>query len=169
MIVKKYAFLIGAFLAGIPNAQAQAQTLSEIDRLHFGTFAIIDNNAQAAVTVTPDNDTFADSQIVIGENGQRGVYQLTDLPPNVNFFLGTDVPNPPSEGGLMLGNEEAASNGAGPDLRLSNLTIGNGGLMMSDNLGEATLYIGGTIQTTGNGQTYTGGNYVGSYTITIYY
>lgn len=148
---------------------ASAQTLSEVERLHFGTFVVRNNMSTSSITVTPDNDTIVAGQIVLAENGRRGEYMLTGLPPNVPFYLGVDMPNPPAEGGIVLGNPEPASAGAGADFILNALTIGNGGVMLSDGIGDATVYIGGTLNTTGTGQAYAGGSYIGSYTITIYY
>ncbi len=142
--------------------------MSEVRRLHFGTFAVRQGGG-GTITVTPDNSTYADSGIVLGEDGQRGEYLFTGLPPNVPFYLGIDVPNSPSEGGVVLQSDEAATLGGGPALTLYNLTMGNGGVMHSDSLGEAMLYVGGTIRTSGNGANYAGGTYMGTYTITIHY
>ncbi len=150
-------------------APATGQTLTEVDALSFGTFGLGANDVQAAITVTPDNDVFADPQIIPGAGAQRGEYRLEDFPPNVSFYLGTDVPNPPSEGGLVLGNVTTADNGAGPVFYLSDLTISNGGILQTDGQGDATLYIGGTLRTSGTGDRYDGGTYTGSYTLTIYY
>lgn len=162
------AILAYFFVTAAPM-EAVAQTLSEVERLHFGTFVVRNNMSTSSITVTPDNDTIVAGQIVLGENGRRGEYMLTGLPPNVPFYLGVDMPNPPAEGGIVLGNPEPASAGAGADFVLNAMTIGNGGVMLSDSMGDATVYIGGTLNTTGTGQGYTGGSYIGSYTITIHY
>ncbi len=146
-----------------------AQELSETRPLSFGIFAVQDNNAPAALTVTPDNDTFADPQFVVQQDGQRGEYTLTGLPPNVSFFLGVDVPNPPSEGGVTLTGQTPATRGGGPEFRLDGLTISDGGVLQSDGAGDATLYIGGSLYTSGTGERYDGGTYNGTYNITIYY
>jgi hypothetical protein len=150
-------------------APAQAQNISEVDALNFGTFGLQDNDTVAAITITPDNDTFADPQFVVSQQGQRGHYELTGFPADVTFYIGVDVPNPPSEGGIVLANQTDAANGGGPVFVLDSLSIANGGVMQTDGAGDATLYIGGTLRTSGAGTAYDGGNYLGTYTITIHY
>lgn len=149
---------------------AHAQEITQNQALNFGTFAIADNNTVSSLVVTPDNDVFADPAFVVGvPAGQRGYYTLTGLPPNVSFFLGVQVPNPPSEGGIVLDDSTPASAGGGPVFTLEDITIANGGVLQSDAQGDAVLYIGGSLKTSGNGQRYTGGNYFGTYQLTIYY
>ncbi len=163
--------IIAVLLIGLMSdaGHAYAQELNELRPLSFGIFGVQDNNAVAALTVTPDNDTFADPQFVMQQDGQRGEYTLTGLPPNVSFFLGVDVPNPPSEGGVTLTGQTPATRGGGPEFRLDGLTISNGGVLQSDGAGDATLYIGGSLYTSGTGERYDGGTYNGTYNITIYY
>lgn len=160
---------IFAALPMLWGAPVMAQTITEIHELSFGTFAVRDNDSMAAIIVTPDNDTFADPQIAMAADGQRAEYVLSGLPPNVSFFLGVDVPVPPSEGGLIIDMPTPATGSSGPAFELSDLTIADGGVMQSDGAGDATLYIGGTLRTSGTGQSYDGGNYNGQYGITIYY
>ncbi len=150
-------------------APAQAQTITEVQSLSFGTFGIGNNNGAWQIIVTPDNDTFADPQIAMGQDGRRGEYLFTGLPPNVSFFLGVDVPNPPSEGGIVLDMPTPAENGSNPVFNLTDVTIADGGVMYSDGAGDATLYIGGTLQTSGTGEHYDSGTYNGQFNLTIYY
>lgn len=169
MIKKFFYIVVFAALAGLA-APAGAQTITEVHQLSFGEFAVRANNTvPAALTVTPDNDTFGDYEFVVMAPGQRGEYLFTGFPPDVSFFLGVDLPNPPSEGGVVLDNATDASGGAGPVFTLTDLTIADGGVMVSDSAGEATLYIGATLRNSGDGQRYNGGVYNGTYNITIYY
>lgn len=164
----RHIFVLALFiLAGARSAVAFE--LTEVRQLNFGSFALRNNNTQASLVVTPDNDTFGDGEFVVLSEGQRGEYRLTGLPENVSFFLGVDLPNPPAEGGVVLDNASEATGGAGPAFSLADLTIADGGVLMSDNTGEAMLYIGGTLRSNGNGQRYRGGVYNGTYNITIYY
>lgn len=156
----------------LPSARADPppQEITETERLDFGSFAVRAGNLQAAsITVTPDNDVSADDGIVLGDGAHRGEYHFTGLPPNVTFYLGVDMPQSASEGGIVLAPSMPASQGGGPTLELTDLTISNGGSMVSDGAGEATVYIGGTLRTNGTGQLYDGGSYFGAYNITIYY
>ncbi len=148
---------------------AYAQQISENRPLNFGTFAVARNDTVQSITVTPENDTYADTGIAVGMPGERGYYTLSDMPANVSFFLGVDTSNPPSEGGIVLDNASQATTGSGASFVLDNLTIANGGVLQTDSQGDAVLYIGGTLRTTGTGQKYTGGVYSGTYTLTIHY
>lgn len=148
---------------------AQAQEITQNRALNFGSFAVSGNDAPSTLQITPENTVIAGSGIIVGQNGERGEYTLTGLPPNVSFFLGVEVPNSPSEGGVILEDPTPASVGAGPSFTLEGLTISNGGVMQSDAMGDAILYIGGTLRSSGNGQRYQGGVYVGTYTLRINY
>lgn len=158
--------VFGVCLWGLP---AQAQTITEVNQLYFGTFGISDNDSVSAITVTPDNDTFSDPAIISDQPGQRGEYTLTGFPPNVSFYLGVEVTNPPAEGGIVLANPTDGTMGGAEVFTLDTLEIADGGVLQTDGAGDAVLYIGGTLRTSGNGLRYPGGNYSGTYTITIHY
>lgn len=162
------AFIISGLMLFFCPA-AKAQTLTEVRQMSFGTFAVAANDVSSGITITPENDVFADAGILTDGGAQRGEYRLENFPPNVSFFLGVDVPNPPTEGGVVLDNIVAATNGVGPSFYLSDLAISNGGVLQTDGQGDAMLYIGGTLRTSGTGERYNSGTYSGSYSITIHY
>lgn len=138
-----------------------------VDNLSFGTFAVADNSMPQALVVTTDNDTFADAGIVVAQNGQRGVYEFTGLPPNVTFYVGVDVPNPPSEGGIVFDDSIFLTNGE--SFTVDTFQLGSGGVLQTDAAGDATMTLGATLHTSGNGAAYSGGGYNGQVSFTIYY
>lgn len=140
--------------------------MNEIQELDFGEFALRNNTAPHTITVAPDNSTVYDPDIISNIDAQRGEYEFSNLPPNVIFYVGISVPNPPTEGGLILDNPSNLTHGGGESFTLGNLTAND---LVTDGAGDGTLYIGATLTTSGNSNTYADGNYNGSFDLTLYY
>lgn len=147
---------------------ARAQDMVEVQSLDFGTFAIINNSAQQTITVQPNGVTAYDSDIVFDIEAERGHYTFTGLPPNVTFTLGISVSNPPTDGGLIIDNPTPVT-GGGEAFQLLNFTANTANELITDGGGNATLYIGATLRTSGNGGAYSDGVHSGTYDITFYY
>lgn len=158
--------LFGLAVRGTP---AVAQTMTEVDRLSFGTFAIISNSGVKTITVAPDNSTVYDPAIVADVEAQRGHYTLSGMPANVTFTLGVSISNPPNDGGLMLDNPTNLTTGGGEHFQLINFTVNSANEVVTDGLGDADMFIGATLRTTGNGNIYNDGAYNGTYDITFFY
>lgn len=152
----------------IYGTSASAQTMTEVQPLSFGTFAILNNNAVQTITVAPNNSTVYDPDIIADVEAQRGHYLLEDLPANVTFYLGVSVSNPPNDGGLILDNASPIT-GGGQAFQLINFTVNTANEVVTDGNGDADFYIGATLITTGNGTTYPDGVYNGTYDITFFY
>ena len=149
-----------------PWHTAEAQEINVIQDLSFGTFAIRENTMPHSITINPDGSTTYDPDIISNVDANRGEYQFTDLPANVTFFVGLSFSNPPSEGGLMIDNQTPLSDGGGPQFTITTL-IGED--LSTDNNGDGTLYVGGTLTTSGTGATYNSGSYTGQFDVTLFY
>jgi len=157
--------ICGLCFYGLTNA-AFAYDITEIHHLDFGTFAITNNTAPHAMVVPYDGSPATyDPEIIPNTDPQRGEYALENLPPNVTFYVGVQVPNP-GDGGVTMDNPTAVSGSTGPGLTVSNFTASD---VTTDNNGDATLYIGATLTTSGNGAMYATDTFNGSYDITFYY
>ena len=143
--------------------------MAEAEQLSFGTFAVADNTMPRALVITTDNDTLPDTGIVMGEDGQRGVYEFTGLPANVSFFIGVNMPNPPTDGGIVFDDTAAVTLGGAEPFTVSDFTVGDGGMIQTDGGGNATMTLGATLRTSGNGAQYIGGTYQGQASFTLYY
>lgn len=152
------------FCAGA--SQAAPISMDEIQELDFGEFAIRNNAAPHTITVAIDNSTVYDPDIISNIDAQRGEYEFRNLPPNVIFYVGIAVPNPPTEGGLILDNPNNLTHGGGESFALGNFTAND---LSTDGAGNGTLYVGATLTTSGNGNTYADGNFNGSFDLTLYY
>lgn len=146
-----------------------AQDINEVQQLSFGTFAILDNSAAHTIVVDPDNSVAYDPDLIPGTPANRGEYVFTGLPANTTFTLGVTIANPPTDGGVTLDNQTALSTGGGQNFTVSNFAINVANEMITDNNGDATLHIGATLSTSGNGGFYNDGVFNGTYDITLYW
>ena len=136
---------------------ACAATLTVIHQLSFGTIGLHHNNGVYSVTVRPDNTFSHDPQIVFGVDPQRGEYFLTGLPANDPLDVTISSPG-----------DATADSGGSPDFTSSNYTFSPpNGSFTSNPSGQATLFVGATMKTLGNGAYYHTGHYTGSFDITV--
>ncbi len=124
---------------------ACAQELTQIQPLSFGTLAISNNASSRFITVDPNNNVTSDSYIVTGIDPVRGEYLLENQDPS--RALDIDI----SDGNLTLNDS-----GVGNFMTIDTYTTNN---PSTDAGGNATIFIGGTLRTSGNGSGYTNGNF----------
>ena len=170
--LKFYIMTICLFVAGILLApKAYAQDIFEGQALTFGRFAVVDNSAPRQIIVTTDDDVIYDTGIVGDPSnpGRRGEYTLTGMPANVIFYLGVNIPNPPAEGGVVLEETVPLTGLGSEDFTIGSFKINSNDQMVTDGNGDATLYIGATLTTSGSGTHYVSDTYDGEFTITFYY
>lgn len=166
--ISVFSILCCAFLL-FPVKSGLAQDMTEIQPLTFGRFAIVDNTAPRTIVVAPDNSVTYDPEIVPNIEAERGEYALSGFPPNVTLYLGVNIANPPSEGGVTLDNQTDVTAGGAQDFSLGGFTINTANEVVTNATGDATLYIGGTLTTSGNGGAYINGIHNGQYDITFYW
>jgi hypothetical protein len=144
-----------------------ADTMTQIHQLDFGTFALLNNAAAHTIVITPANGVTYDPAIISGSTPNRGEYTLA-LPgvPNMALTLGVTVVTLPNQGGMEVNNSSDLSLAANPLLTIDTFTTNN---PSTDGSGNATLYIGATLHTSGTGSTYGNGTYNGTYDITVYF
>lgn len=151
-IILFFVVMIGLIAAG---ETAQAQTITRVQALSFGTFALKNNAAAHTLRVSRTNVVTADSAFAIFTDPVRGEYALTGFPSSTPFTV--SIPDT----SLSLGG----GGGAAFDLIL--FTPGSG--LTTDGAGAADLRFGATLQTSGMGSMYSDGNYSGTIDITINY
>jgi hypothetical protein len=133
---------------------AEAQDMAEIHSLNFGEFAMLDNNSVHTIVVTPGNIATYDPALIRGIQAQRGEYLLTGLPANEALGITLDNTVDLSHNGL----------GGGALFTIDTYTTNN---PSTNGAGDATLYIGATLSTSGSGSGYIDGPYSGSVDLTI--
>lgn len=143
----KIAFIasvaLGLSLFGMIT-ESRAQDLTTVRNLHFGIFALSNNNAPYSVTIDPNNNVTADPEIIFDVQPERGEYLLTGQDPNRALDITI------TDGSLTLGG------GGGRSLTVTNYTDNN---PSTDGAGDATIYIGATLTTDGNTTLYNSGGY----------
>lgn len=137
------------------STQAQAQTVTQIQPLSFGTFATSNNNGNYTITVNPGNGSVYDPRIIAETQAQRGEYLLQGQDPN--RALDITVTN-----GSMTLNDF----GVGDTISITNYTNNS---PSTDGAGDATIYIGATLTTNGSGTQYPSGSYADNIDITVNY
>ncbi len=130
-----------------------AQELYVDDVLHFGSFALKDNNSPHIMIVGADNSVTYDNAFVTVEDANRGAYTLENLTPDTALGITIDDAS-------LTENES----GMGPAFTISDYTHNS---PVTDGSGNATLYIGAKLTTSGNGSYYTTSTYKDHFDLTI--
>ncbi len=150
-----YALFAAVFLGLVFYGKTvQAQDMAEIHVLDFGEFALLDNGSVHTIVVTPANGVTYDPALIRGIQAQRGEYLLTGLPPSEALVITLNNTVDLSHNGL----------GGGTLFTIGAYTTNN---PSTNGSGDATLYIGATLSTSGTGAGYIDGPYSGSVDLTI--
>ena len=147
---------------------ARAQEMTEIHHLDFGEFGLGDNTHPATIVIPPDDSgdaTYSDGIVPGTRPARSGEYDLTGLPHNIILHTGVDMPIAP-EGGVVVDNSSNLSKPGEPSFTVDHFTTNS---PETDNSGEATLFIGATLTTSGNGSLYHDGDYDGTLDVTFFY
>ena len=167
LLLVSVAVFSGTLLHARP---AKAQTMTEVQKLDFGTFGVVNNNGSYTIVIGPDNSvTYDPSGKIVSDGahiGHRGVYALAGFPPNMQLTLGVTTTNNTTTGGVTLTNGSSLTYAGNPAFSIGSFTANN---PLTDASGNATLYIGATLTTSGSGTNYMSGTYNGSVDITLYF
>jgi len=135
---------------------ASAQSVEELDLFQFGALAIPSNSGVSEVELPRSGrNIVVTGSIVVVSIGLPGRYLLSDLPANT-----------PVE--VSANDTELLYAGAGGSERLQ---IGQYDTadVVTNNQGEAEIQLGGSLHTTGNGNFYEDGPYLGSTQLLLTY
>jgi hypothetical protein len=135
----------------VPWSSAYAQTITRVQPLSFGTFALKNNSAVHTLRVSRTNVVTSDPAFIVIVAPTRGEYNLAGFPASTAFTV--SIPD--------------ESFGAGATFTLDQFTPGVG--LSFDSAGEANLRFGATLSTSGSGTMYTEGANDGTIDITINY
>jgi hypothetical protein len=139
-------FLFAIFLCVAQPAHAQL-TVTEDTPMSFGTFVIRNLNVVGTVTVNPQNNqTSANTNIILLSNGQRGEFSITGGPASTNFTVTV------TSSGLTFGG------GGGTALTIGSIEVRPVNLK-TNGAGVANFTVGATLSSAGDGSFYTDGTY----------
>jgi Domain of unknown function (DUF4402) len=142
------ATALGAFPS---TAHAQVD-LVEVTPLYFGQIAIPDYNLVGRVTIN-SSGTYSYNNVYLHTPPTRGEY-LLQSPGNINTMY--TVTFPPS----------VNLTGPGGNFILDQFTTAPA-VLITNGIGEDTLFISGRLQTQGGGISYSDGTYQDTFTVTI--
>lgn len=129
------------------------------NKLSFGTVVVTDNSTISNVTVNlSDGKTLSTNKMLILVPGQLAEFTLINFTPYSLLNISANI----------LSSETSSDTGSLSQFSLTNLTIES--TVTVDNSGMATLFMGGTLSTSGNGtNSYISTNYHSTYNIVISY
>jgi len=149
-----WALLLLLFFA--PHAQLHADN-TIIAPLNFGKIIIADNKAISSLKILPDGGCYVNGNILIIEECSPAEIYFYNFPPNTQLYFTTTISNE---------DIQSADTGSAK-FRLSEVTSEQH--KVTNENGEVTLYIGGTLTTTGVGNGYRDSSYQGHYRVSVNY
>jgi hypothetical protein len=149
-----FHFMLFMVMMGLVAAPAWADsTLTNIVDLSFGTFGLANNNTPQTIVLTPGGMATYGAKIVDGPIPPKaGEYLLEGLTPDTLLDITVD--------NTILTRVDGGS----PAFTISDYTTNN---PTTDEFGNATLFVGATLTTSGTGIHYESGAYAGTMDITI--
>lgn len=153
---KRYRFALAA-LAGLTAAQGSptaAQSIVEERGLTFGSLAIPSNITAGTVTVAPDGSVITTGSVISVVRGTPGRYRITGLlaqsQVSLSYMATPMLPDAGPGGPASFTIESVLA----PDL------------VVTDGTGGASIDLGATLATSGDGRPYADGGYRGDILIT---
>lgn len=139
---------------------SQAATVTEVKSLHFGKIVVVNNNQPSQLVIQVNGTVSAAPGIIIIDPGHPGRFQLDDFPPSTSITVSLDELSDPtsqfSESGIPTEQFKIE-----PYFAFSNY--------VTDSNGQLDIPLGGTLTTSGNGQSYKDGVYYRYFHVHINY
>ncbi|MCU4677440.1 DUF4402 domain-containing protein [Catenovulum sp. 2E275] len=129
-----------------------------IQPLSFGTIVVGKNNEVSYIEVSPLGVTQAHNHIWLIEEGQNAEFLVTNLPPYREINVQIDILTP-----------TAKSNFHDTEQFVVDSVAAFPSPITADSVGQAKIYVGAVLKTTGNNQTYLNTEYMANFRITLNY
>ena len=150
-------FCVLSFLL-LPIHSYAFETVTQVDKLSFGSIAVLDNTTTSEITVDTQGRMTYSNDIRILDLGKPAYFVLFDYPIYTQLFTAASV----------LSAETVSSIYGSQQFTLINVTTASS--VTTNGTGMAEVIIGGTLQTSGNGGgKYYDGNYTATLQLTISY
>ncbi|PZQ48272.1 MAG: hypothetical protein DI551_01935 [Micavibrio aeruginosavorus] len=143
------AIVLFPFLSSLP---AQAGVI-ETQKLYFGKWVITDNQSVHSITVETDGSYNNSPELIMIEEPQQGIYQMTELPDGVTV---NDV---------TVSMQEPLQGMGGEDFTMDNFQVLYSPTVVDQ---EITVTLGARAQTSGDGNNYGDGIHTGQLLIEIH-
>lgn len=149
---------LGMFMWLALSSHSVFADIQEVTSLDFGTIVVASNNIQAQVIMDYLGSTNYVGGVYAVTSPTRAEFQLSNFPANQALFIT----------GNSIQSNTNSDIPSSEHFTLSNVSVPN--TLTTDAVGSATLYVGGTLRTSGSGSTaYTDTRYTIRYQITVNY
>lgn len=135
-----------------------AAQIIQVQPLNFGKVIILDNSYPSSIRIEPSGTVRKHDSFIIKEEPKPALFYFSQLPPHTNFSVKIDENND----GITKFSEHGKATALftiSPFFSVANYR--------TDDSGEAEVYMGGVLQTSGNGQLYHDGTYYKEFRILI--
>jgi len=133
-------------------------TITLIEPLSFGTIAVLDNSVTSDITISQTSQTTIVNHIRVIEPGNAAEFVLTDLPGNVQVFTTVSVTQ-----------MTTTTVNPAPTEQFTLVSVDTAPFVYTDGTGYASIKVGGTLRTSGNGGNYVDVQYQASLQLTFNY
>ncbi|WDE12072.1 DUF4402 domain-containing protein [Thalassomonas haliotis] len=154
ILLTKKTNLLLLFLLAFPAGA----TVTLIEPLSFGTIAVLDNSVASDITISQTDQTTIVNHIRVIEPGRAAEFVLTDLPGNVQVFTSATVTQ------MVTTTVDPA-----PTEQFTLVSVDTAPSVTTDGTGYASIKVGGTLRTSGNGGSYVDVQYRASLQLTFNY
>ncbi len=132
--------------------------ITQLTPLSFGTVAVSDNTAAQTINVTTSGRAYYSNYVHPIQDAQRGVYLLSNFPTNQILSVTTQA----------ISSTTTSSQASSEQFSLTNVNTTT--YVTTDASGEATIYVGGTLSTSGSGSSaFSNTQYTAQFQITVNY
>lgn len=118
-------------------------TVTLIEPLSFGTIAVLDNSVASDIIISQTDQTTIVNHIRVIEPGRAAEFVLTDLPGNVQVFTSATITQ------MTTTTVDPA-----PTEQFTLVSVDTAPSVTTDGTGYASIKVGGTLRTSGNGSSY---------------
>lgn len=112
--------------------------VTEIEKLDFGTLAVLSNDSVSEITINLDNQITFTNHIRVLLPGHRGEYLLSAYEPFKELFISANIV------------QTETSSTAAPSQQFTLLSLSSVSAITTDLNGDATVFVGGKIASSGN-------------------
>jgi hypothetical protein len=148
--------IVAALLLLLPSSAYAQETMTVEEPFNFGLFSLQDNDTPHTLIVSATDNSFTpDPAFVVATPPQRGEYFLE------GFVPGTEINVTVADGGLTLNGGGGTEVFATIDYTVFPTPV------IANGSGEATVFIGATLRTLGDGMLYNTGSYSDDLDITF--
>lgn len=147
-----FLFIVAIFFIFVEEKSAKSETITPVQELSFGTFALKNNSSRHLLRVARTGGVTSDSEFIVMTAPTPGEYTLSGFTPSTSVTVSIPDTVITVGGGYF-------------DVESFTPTPG----LVTDASGNATLRFGASLYSSGIGSNYSDGTFTGNINITVNY